>query len=451
LRAALAWAAGALILSVALSSVAYALVRNQLVDDRQDRATAQAFVNARAVRNVMRTTDPDLNTVLGSLSSNAQSATLTWVDGRWYAGSVGAGPDLLPTAIQQAVASGDAGSQVADVAGDPYVVVGVPLPESDAQYFELVRLDDIEASLSALARGMTVATIVATVLGATAGWYVSRRVLRPVRTMATAAEQIAGGDLTARLDAFGDPELEPLQRSFNDMADAVESRIEREQRFTSDVSHELRTPLTAMLSSVQLARRHIDDPEAVDRSLAQLEDRADGFREVVLGLLEISKVDAGVADLVLEPLTPADLVRAVLTSTGRDGVPVVVAATAPQTVYGDKRRLGQVLQNLLDNADRYGGGATRVLVGGDETSLVMTVEDAGPGVPEHERSHVLNRFARGETASGRSEGSGLGLALVVEHMRLHGGTVEIADSPSGGASVSVTMPVGPAEPVEPVT
>jgi two-component system sensor histidine kinase MtrB len=440
-RAALAWATGGLLLSVALSVVAYQLVRTQLVEDRQDRATAQAYVNARAVRNALSTTDPDVSTVLGSLATNAQSNALTYFEGTWYAGSVGTGPELLPASVQELVAEGDAGSQIADVGGVPYVVVGVPLVEADARYYELVSLEDVDAALARLARGLTVAAVIATAAAAVAGWYVSRQILAPVRTMATAAGRIAEGDLDARLDVFGDPELEPLQHSFNEMADKVQERIERERRFTSDVSHELRTPLTAMLSSVQLARRRADDPVAVDQALADLEERGDEFRELVLGLLEISRIDAGVADVVPERLVPEDLVRAVLVSTGHDDVPVINEPGAPSTLVADKRRLGQVLQNLLENADRYGGGPTCVHLGGDADHLELAVDDAGPGVAEHERTHIFNRFARGRSGMATTEGSGLGLALVAEHVRLHGGSISAEESPTGGARFTVSLPV----------
>ena len=443
-RAALAWATGGLILSVTLSVVAYQLVRTQLVDDRQDRATAQAYVNARAVRNALRTSgDPDLNSVLGSLSTNARSTTLAWIDGVWFAGSVGTGPDMLPASIQELVDQGQAGSQIADVDGTPNVVVGVPLAASQARYYEFVSLEDIEGSLDRLARGMAVAAVVATACAAVAGWYISRQVLRPVRTMSATAEQIAEGDLDARLDAFGDPELEPLQTSFNEMADRVQERIERERRFTSDVSHELRTPLTAMLSSVQLAKRRANDPVAVEQALSDLETRGDEFRALVLDLLEISRMDAGVADFVPEPVVVSDLISAVLTTTGHDGLTVRVSPTAPEQVVVDKRRVGQVLQNLLENADRYAGGPTSVGVDGDSSHLVITIDDAGPGVAAHERTHIFNRFARGSVGALSTEGSGLGLALVAEHVRLHGGTVSVGASPEGGARFRIVLPVAP--------
>jgi two-component system sensor histidine kinase MtrB len=442
IRAALAWATGGLVLSVALSVAAYQLVRTQLVSDREERATEQAYVNARAVRNTLRGEAADLNAVLGSLSGNTDSRSLTRIDGRWFSGAVGPGPSALPSAIQEVVADGEAGTQVADVDGVPHVVVGVPLLEVDARYFELVSLQDVEEGLGRLANGLVTVGVISTLAAALAGWYVSRQVLRPVRTMADAAEKIADGDLAARLDVFGDPDLEPLQRSFNEMADRVQERIDRERRFTSDVSHELRTPLTALLASVQIARRRVADPAAVDQALADLEERGEKFRVLVGDLLEISRIDAGVADVVPEAIDAEELVRAVLSATGHEGVEVRCRSTRSLHFVGDKRRVGQAVQNLLENADRYAGGAVAVELERVDGSVVINVDDQGPGVDHHERTHVFNRFARGRTSASTTDGSGLGLALALEHAQLHGGTVLISDSPHGGARFSIILPAG---------
>jgi two-component system sensor histidine kinase MtrB len=442
IRAALAWAAGALVLSVALSIVAYQLVRTELVGDRENRATDQAYVNARAVRNTLRGDAPDLNAVLSSLSGNTNSRSLTWLDGRWFSGAVGPGPSELPSAIQELVGEGAAGTQVADVEGVPYVVVGVPLVEVGAGYYELVSLEDIDDSLSRLAVGLVTAAVIATLAGAAAGWYVSRQVLRPVRTMAVAAENIAAGNLATRLDVFGDPDLVPLQHSFNDMADAVQERIDRERRFTSDVSHEMRTPLAALLASVQIARRRIEDPAAAGQALSDLEERGEKFRVLVGDLLEISRIDAGVADVVPERIEAVELVKAVLVATGNGHVEVRCTAESSPTFVGDKRRLGQALQNLLENADRYAGGATAVELHTDGETVVIHVDDRGPGVDHDERTHIFNRFARGRAGASSAEGSGLGLALVREHVRLQGGEVLISGSPEGGARFSILLPTG---------
>lgn len=446
-RATVAWAAIALVLSTSLATVAYQLTRAELVDDRESRATSQAYLNARLLRSGLRAPEPDIGALLSSIEGNVRSGSLVRVAGQWYSGSVGWGPDVLPGSLADAVADGRAGRQLADVDGVPYVVVGVPIAESGARYFELVSLDDVDGSLANLARGLTVGAVLATGAAALAGWYASGRVLRPLRRLTGAASEIAEGSFGTRLQPFHDPDLDSLQRSFNHMADAVEDRIEREHRFTSDVSHELRSPLASMVSSIEIARRAPHDPVAVDDALAELERRTQRFHELVVDLLEISRVDAGVAELQAEPVDPVALVRAVSSMTTEEPIPVEVLDGAPEVISADKRRLGRMVMNLVENADRYAGGATRIEVAGVDGCVTIAVEDDGPGVPEHERRHVFGRFARGEDARrGTTSGTGLGLALVQEHAALHGGRARVESAPSGGARFVIELPVGEVDP-----
>jgi len=322
----------------------------------------------------------------------------------------------------------------------------VPIAESSAAYYELLVLDDVDSTLASLARNLFLGAAAATVAAALVGWYASGRILTPLTSMARAASSIAEGNLSTRLDASGDPDLEPLQRSFNQMADAVEERVAREHRFTSDVSHELRGPVAAMKSSVEVARRHLDDPAAVRSAIGYLDERTDALQELVVDLLEMSRLDAGVAELQLDPIEPAALVDAVVEMTRSEGVTIDIADDVPQIIVADKRRLGRSLMSLIENAAKYAGGATRIeiTVAGDR--IRFAVEDAGPGVPIPERRHVFGRFSRGEEArSGAIAGSGLGLALVEEHIRLHGGRVFVDDATGGGARFVIELPIREAQ------
>jgi signal transduction histidine kinase len=164
---------------------------------------------------------------------------------------------------------------------------------------------------------------------------------------------------------------------------------------------------------------------------------------MVEDLLEISRYDAGVAELELEEVDLRDLVRHALGRAG-DGVPLDIGNGAEAAlILGDKRRLERVVANLIENATAYGGGATRVGVARVNGFVRVTVEDQGAGVPGAERAKVFERFFRG-SASGRrgaGSGTGLGLALVAEHVRLHGGTVWVEDGQDGrGARFVVELP-----------
>jgi signal transduction histidine kinase len=438
----MAWAVLGLVLSVGLALLAHQLTRAELVRNREDAALRSAYLNARVLRSALRAPDAEPSAVLSSLEGTTETAVLANVDGEWFAGSVGLGPEELPPPLTDAVLGGDAARQVTTVAGDPYVVVGVPVAEGGIAFFQLLPLDDVEDALSGLARGLAAGAATATVLAALAGWYVSGRVLAPLQLMAGAAEQIAGGRLEARLDAVGDPDLEPFERSFNRMADAVQERLEREQRFTADVSHELRSPLAAMASAISIARRHRGDPEAVDAAVSSLEERTAAFQQLVLELLEISRIETGVVTLERESIEPLGMVEAALAAAGAE-VPVDVVPGTPDLVAGDRRRLARSVMGLVENAARYAGGATRIELSGGDGVLRIAVEDDGPGVPDHERRYIFERFARGEAASDvTTDGSGLGLALVAEHARLHAGRVWVEGAASGGARFVIEFPTG---------
>jgi signal transduction histidine kinase len=279
------------------------------------------------------------------------------------------------------------------------------------------------------------------------GWRVTRPALRPLDRLAEAAAAIADGDLRTRIDPRGDPSLVPLAASFNRTAETLEQRLRSDARFAADVSHELRSPLTTMLNAATLVEAYRDRlPPDGQEGLDLLRSEVRNFERLVADLLEISRADAGSDDATLETVRLADLVRATLARRNRAAaseVPLTVARDAEEVlVRVDKRRLERVLTNLMDNADKHGEGLTAVGVTRGRHSATITVDDAGPGVPEAERARVFERFARG-SRSGRasSDGSGLGLSLVERHLALMDGSVAVRDSPDGGARFVVVVPV----------
>jgi len=262
--------------------------------------------------------------------------------------------------------------------------------------------------------------------------------------MATVARRIVRGDLKSRLDAGGDPDLVPLVASFNAMLDNLRDRIQQEARFASDVSHELRAPLTALGAAVDVVdRRRHELPDKVVMAVDVLATQVRSFNQLVLDLLEISRFNAGAATLNVRRVALPDFVRDVLDRAGHAHVPVETGDGAPQSISVDPLRLQQVLANLAENADHYAGGVTGVRIEGQDTSVTIAVEDRGPGVPPHERDAIFGRFARGAAAEqpGSPRGTGLGLALVAEHVRLHGGRVWVEGRPGGGSRFVVELPV----------
>lgn len=430
----------ALLLSVGLAVFAYEATRAFLVDRRETTIRQEAFVNARSVRDALQLNPLDVRAALRQVQAGSESAVVVRIGPRWFGTTVGVGRDAVPGSLRRLVTAGQAATQRTALASVPNVGVGVPLPAVDADYFQLISVRELDDTLSLLARSLVAAALVFTSVGAILGRYASARVLRPVRRMAATASGIGEGALDESLDAEGDRDLEPLVDAFNSMVAALRLRIERETRFASDVSHEVRTPLATMSAALNVARRRGPGAEQ-DAALDTLHDELTRFNGLVIGLLEISRMEAGVAEAVRESVNPAQLVRGVLTSTNREHVPLRVEPTTPVTIALDARRISQVLANLLDNADAYGGGATAVVLAGTPDALRVCVDDSGPGVAPEHRDYVFERFARGE-ASVDKPGTGLGLALVAEHVRLHGGNARVEESPSGGARFVIELPRG---------
>lgn len=445
-RITLAFAVGALLLSALLSATTWALTRENLLNQREDSATAIVYQNARIVRNRV-TPDVDKQALVSSLSTPLGSRPILYYEQEFVPITPEFGQDALPSAVREAVLAGQPVRMRYDLRGEMQLAVGVPLPSIRAAYFEIISLDDLESTLEALGVSLFGASLLTTLAGATLGWWASRRALRPLSGVSTAALALASGRLDTRLEASEDPDLRPISESFNDMAQSLQDRIERDARFASDVSHELRSPLMTLAASIEVMSNQRDElPDRARSALDLMVADIDRFQQLVEDLLEISRFDAGVVHLELEEVHLAELVmQAVSHSTDVD-VPVELdAELAGVVVQADKRRIVRVIANLLDNAAKYGGGATSVALRRVDGGVQIAVEDRGAGVPEEDRSLIFNRFSRGVSAGrrGSTDGVGLGLALVAEHVNLHGGRVWVEDRADGqeGARFVVELPV----------
>ena len=443
-RATAAFALGALLVSIVLSGLTYGLTRSYLVRQRESSAVRQAFVNAQLLRTGLRSPRPDVPQLLGTLDTAAGSQSVLRYSSRWFATSLVVGRDALPPELRAQVISGRPSRQRYRLEGSSQLGVGVPLPAVDSQYFEVFDLSDLDRTLRILSASLAAAAAATTVAGAALGRWASRRVVAPLSQTARAAAAIAGGQLDTRLPAGQDSDLAVLTSSFNFMADALQARIERDARFASDVSHELRSPLTTLAASLEVLEGRRDElPERSRRALDLLSADVKRFQRLVEDLLEISRYDAGAAGVELEEIRLGELVEHAVPGAGLNGVLDIDGDARDAVIRADKRRLERVVTNLLTNAERYGGGAIRVGVRRHDEAVRLEVDDAGPGVPEAERERIFERFARGAAAAGRrtgSDGVGLGLSLVAEHVRLHGGRVWAEERPGGGARFVVELP-----------
>jgi two-component system sensor histidine kinase MtrB len=438
----MAFALSALGVSVALVAITYALTRTYLVRQRESLAVRQTYLDARVVRDVVQANGTDLGELVDSLAGQAGSDILVNVGSRWFSSSLSISETVLPPELRAAVRNGSVGRQRIEFDSVATLVVGVPLPAAGAYYYEVVPMRELERTLSTLSVVLLVAASITTLGGAVVGFAVSRRVLRPLRDVSSASAGIAAGALSTRLENAHDPDLELLVTSFNDMAAALERRIEREARFASDVSHELRTPLTAMSNAIQVIRSRAHElPPRTQTALSIFGSQADYFEQLVLDLLEISRLDAGVERIDLTTVNIDSMLHRAM-ARAKVACPLVVHDDVPAEVLLDERRIAQALANLFDNAERYAGGATNIEVERNGDRLLVHVDDSGHGIAPDDRQRIFERFHRGAavTAQGHRKGTGLGLALAREHIALHRGTLSIDEAPSGGARFTIDLP-----------
>ncbi len=451
-RITLAFTLSAALLSTLLAGTTWALTRENILNQRESSATRQATTNADLVAPLFAGTDPDaqqITDLLGSLQSDSPSRSLVRVpSGDWFGTSADYGRDAVPAALLTMVEGGQPARMRVVIDGEPELLVGIPLADVEVTYFEFISLADTQSALESLSASLFGAALVTTLAGAGLGWWASRRTLRPLADVSLAAEAIARGQLDTRLGAIEDPDLGVLVGSFNHMAQVLEDRIDRDGRFASDVSHELRSPLMTLSASIEvLASRREEMPDASAQAAVDLmvADVA-RFKQLVEDLLEISRFDAGAARLDLSEIRPGELVTQAVAWSQNPDVPIELDRDlAGVLIRADKRRLVRVIANLLDNARKYGGGATRIELRRLPAALLIAVEDGGTGVPPEERELVFDRFSRGAGSNRRagSEGVGLGLSLVAEHVALHKGRVWVEDRPDGedGARFVVELPV----------
>jgi two-component system sensor histidine kinase MtrB len=439
-RSAGAFALLALLLSTVLSVATYQLARWYLLDQRQDLATRQAQLHAQVVSGQL--SGPNVSSdeeILDALASTRGRAVID-VDGTWYSAVVDLNETRIPTELIEATRAGVAQRQRIIVNQVPYFVVGVPLPDVATTYFEFVPATEYERTLRTLAFVLASVASLTTAVGAAAGWTLSRRVLQPLTAVTETARAMSSGDLQRRLEVGDDPDLLPMAQSFNTMAVSLEDRIAREQRFTADVSHELRTPLTAMGSAVALAQRS-SSPDRTAYAIDVLAEQVEHLRLLTLELLELSRIDAAGDDPGRELVDVGSLAAQSIATLGID--PEVLASPGIPVLHEvNPLRFERALANLLENAERYGAGATHVSCSHVDGTLRVVVDDRGPGVAPDERTSIFGRFHRGAaaTAPGLPKGTGLGLSLVEEYVRLEGGRVWVEDAPHGGARFVVEVP-----------
>jgi len=277
--------------------------------------------------------------------------------------------------------------------------------------------------------------------------WLSRSIARPLQQVATAAHQLAGGELTARAPLTGPEEVRELAQSFNEMARQVQKSQQSQRDLVANIAHDLRTPLTAIQGFAQaLVDGTAGESPTREQAAGAIYEESLRMRRMIDTLLELARFDAGQVQLQLQPLDLVQLTRHRLDHfqprARETGITLKIEATAPVTLSGDAARLEQVLDNLLDNALRHtpAGGKITVTVRSAPPFGEITVTDNGPGIPAADLERIFERFYRAEKSRG-GQGMGLGLAIVREIVQSHGGSIHAESVVDLGTRFIIQLPL----------
>ena len=435
------------------------------------RTTVSGIVGGEETRSLDSSLQLARNTLIdrkadaGAGLAGAFDAVLI-VPGDGPRAATAAGPiDQIPNSLRDFVKAGQVSYQYSTVRTDgfsgPALVIGSPTSSSTSAVtnLELYLIFPLrnEQSTIALVRG-TMATGGVVLLGllAAIALLVARQIVLPVRSASRIAERFAEGHLSERMPVRGEDDMARLAVSFNDMAESLQRQITQleefgnlQRRFTSDVSHELRTPLTTVRMAADLIHDHAEELDpALRRSTELMVNELDRFESLLNDLLEISRHDAGVAELAVEAVDLRSIVRSALDNVGHlaeeASVDMMVDLPGDEIIAEvDPRRVERILRNLIANAiDHAERKPVRIRMAADADTVAVTVRDYGVGLRPGEEKLVFSRFWRADPSRvRRSGGTGLGLAISIEDARLHQGRLEAWGEPGKGACFRLTLPL----------
>lgn len=324
-----------------------------------------------------------------------------------------------------------------------FLLVNIAVTALAFNALRAIGLVDVPAGAAFLS-GATAIVLLVAVVGLVVVGAGFRRAARPLGEVMEAAERVASGDYSARVDARGPAEVRRLTGSFNAMVERLESAESQRRRLLADVTHELRTPLSVIQGQIEGALDGVYPRD--DATLRAVLDEARHMSRIIEDLRLLSLAESGALRLDRRPLDVRELADDVLgayraqAETAQVALAMEIPADLP-AADADATRVREVLENLLSNALRYTPAGGRVVVAArreGERTIALSIADTGRGVPAAELPQLFDRFHR----SPDSRGSGLGLAIARDLVRAHGGEISASSDGEGrGTTVRFTLPV----------
>ncbi len=319
-------------------------------------------------------------------------------------------------------------------------IAAVPRPE--ATEFQVV--DQQQVFRTSVGRNLLGGVAIVGLLALLATYLVGARLLGPIEALTQGARRMARGEFDARVSTRRTDEVGVLAGAFNEMADSLESVERWRQNMLNDTAHELRTPLTNLRCRIEAMEDGLAPLNA--QALGALGHDVERLSRLVDDLRDLALAEARQLVIDREPVVLSDVVRRVVGSLADRGERVMVATSGDDRIEADPLRIEQIIDNLVRNALIHGGddSVVNIRITGGASTVIVDVEDSGPGLAQTEIPHLFERFYRsGAQHAEMRSGLGLGLAIVRELVRAHGGEVSASNRQNGGARFRITLPRKP--------
>jgi heavy metal sensor kinase len=310
-------------------------------------------------------------------------------------------------------------------------------------------LESIQRPVSRLRTALLLFVPILLILAGFGGWFLAGKSLRPLNDLTQRARSITVHHLNQPLAISGaGQEIQELIDVFNEMIRRLDTSFRQIKQFTADASHELRTPLTVIKGEAEVALRAERKPEDYRETLHRILDETNYMAHIVENLLLLSRIDAGQLQLRREPTALEEIVQEILQKLRvllqAKNLRVHTQLEPVPPILGDRERLAQMAQNLIDNSLKYTpeDGEIQIRVYQEGTSVVLSIRDTGIGIPASDLPHVFDRFYRVDKSRSRKiGGSGLGLSIVKWIVEAHQGQITMHSEEGQGTTVQVMFRV----------
>ena len=305
--------------------------------------------------------------------------------------------------------------------------------------------------LKNLLRGVLLSSLLAALIASVTGFLILKRILKPLKSLHKAVLQLGRGEYSHRVESSGSrDEIGILAESFNDMARSLEASEQWKKQIISDTAHELRTPVSLIMGTLEMMLEGVY--QADEKRLRSLYNESSLLAELIKDLQVLANAESISAGMEHEEFDPDELIR--ISAEGfqpvarEKNICLSTESRGNGFITGDRRKIHQVIKNLLSNALRYTpvDGAITLRTYRKDFSCIMEVEDTGPGIPEDERLRIFDRFYRIDKSRNREDGgAGLGLAISKAIIKMHKGEISVLAGAEGGALFRVILPVSQQE------